>query len=322
MTKTFENFFIQNKKTLIQKISENKKCERDLDFLLTAMFYDLIKGSKEHTVRHASKFWHRGTLQIKSLESKLPVYNELRILLKQMLTDNNFVLEAEQIDGLFDINELVLREGSMLEGHEKIWQDRRNFTKFLTDVDVPQYLENHLDTCIQETPVQIRNYTAICKLTKADQEIKDFLVQHYLISPQGNHMIAVSTAPLVYISLYLDSTGENDGRAFDKVVNIHGGVMLAETLRHGYDFSFIGCGVDNVSSEVTESWKNMIKDRFGITPSSESPWPVICWCIGKGDETYTTNTVGLEYELSNKYTVPSQVFMTKNISKKERILYQ
>jgi len=292
-----------------------------MDYLLTAIFYDLKNSTNDHTIRNASKFWHRGQLQISNLATKIPVYNKLKEKLKFILESNGFESLCDNVDKLFDLNELILREGSMLEGNERIWQDRRNFSRFL-DEEVPLYLEHHLDTCIQETPVQIDNHIAVCKLTKNDQYIKDFLVENYLISPQGKHMIAVSTAPLVYIVLPTANTDQTIGhRDFDKIVNIHGGVMLAETLRHGYDFSFIGCGRENetVPQVLNNKWRSIVKKRFNLYLNPEVPWPVICWCVGKGDESRQGEVY--DYTLSNGKTVHAQPFIKKSSRKKEKVLF-
>ena len=319
MTTTIEEFFIKNKKIILTELNLNEKCYRDLDYLLTAIFYDLSNSTKTHTVRNASKFWHRGKLQISSLDSKIPVYNELKNKLKLLLESNGFENLCDDVDNLFDLNELVLREGSMLESNERIWQDRRNFTSFL-DIEVPEYLENHLDTCIQETPVQIHHHIAVCKLTKNEQHIKDFLVKNYLISPQNNHMIAVATAPLVYIVLGVHNRDEFVGdMCFNRVTNIHGGVMLAETLRHGYDFSFIGCGIDDIPENKTEQWKQIINERFGIECHPDHPWPAICWCIGKGDD--SKPQLISDYELDSGDLVPAQPYDFKKFRKKEKVLF-
>ena len=240
------------------------------------------------------------------------------------MEENGFLDESNKIDELFELNELVLREGSVNPAPEQIWQDRRNFTKFLTDVEVPQYLENHLDTCILETPIQKDNYIAVCKLTNKDQEIKDYLVEHCLISPQGLHMVAVSTAPLVYIVLLLENSDiflDKNIRAVNKVIDIHGGVMMAETLRHGFDFSFIGCATDNIEKSKEDTWKNMIKDRFGLHVNSKNPWPEICWCIGVGDSS-VTEQYNNTYELFSGKIVREQIFNKKSIKKKPNILFE
>lgn len=286
-----EAFLIENKQTFIQKIMSKvtsvhrDKCIRDLNLMYNAVVEDVSNNNSAAITRNASHFWHRGKMQVVNVDDKLRIHSYFFDELITTIQENieNCDNEVSVIKNLCTINEHIMRNGSYLSSNEQLWVDRRNFAKFDAEVEIPKYLENHLDTCILETPIQNDPSFLVFKLGPEDTEIKEFLTRYYYINRWNQHNFAVVTAPIVYMLIQNETV--NVSEATDNHLRgISGGVMLAETLRYGYDFSFSGC-VDApiINKKRKKKWINMIKDRFNIDLSNyNDPFPNISWCIGRG----------------------------------------
>ena len=97
----------------------------------------------------------------------------------------------------------------------------------------------------------------------------------------------------------------------EQSIAIHGGAILNECLSSGYDFSFIGC-TEEPSSKISKRWIKMTQVRWNYNPSTEWPWPIYAFCIGRGidydpgaprekEYTFQDGTTGL-YELIRRPT--------------------
>lgn len=296
------------KATHFERTVDHYKCTRDLEYIYSAITDDLINDTNDNIRRISSKFWHKGVRQLYSYHVEFEVYD----LLEQELTKIMKSSYHSSLHLLIKKLKQVIEHGPDLFYIEQKIQDRRNVVKFNADIAVPLELENIIDNCIENTPVQNHTNFRFLKATTKDQEIKDFLVKHFFYNDMFNrHMIAVSTAPLVYIPIYSDMLTHSSGAPADNdhlQVGIHGGAIMQETLNFGYDFAFIGCGPDKtpIPQEVIETWKSMVYDRWEVTVNSQFTNPLLCFCIGKGIFENIPN--GVEHVLPTGDTVVSQVF--------------
>lgn len=296
------------KTTHFERTVDHYKCTRDLEYIYSAITDDLINDTNDNIRRISSKFWHKGVRQLYSYHVEFEVYD----LLEQELTKIIEPSYHSSLHLLIEKLKQVIEHGPDLFYIEQKIQDRRNVVKFNTDIPVPLELENIIDNCIENTPVQNHTNFRFLKATKKDQEIKDFLVKHFFYNDMFNrHMIAISTAPLVYIPIYSDVLTNSSGAPADNdhlQVGIHGGAIMQETLNFGYDFAFIGCGPDKtpIPQEVIETWKTMVYNRWDVKVHPYFTNPLLCFCIGKG--IFENIPDGVEHVFPTGDTVISQVF--------------
>lgn len=297
------------KNNYANRTNDYYKCRRDLEYIYFAITDDLVNNNDDTTRRIASKFWHKEKRQISSYDVEFVVYDLLKDELKIILNKDRH----NDLENLISKLKNIIKDGPDLSYAEDVLQNRRNVVKF-NNVKVPLDLENILDNCIENTPVQNHTNFVFLKATARDQEIKDFLVKNFFYNNTYNkHMVAISTAPLVYIIQYSENiTPEgNSINDNDKLqIGIHSGSLMQETLNFGYDYAFIGCGPDNelISDDILLEWKNIVKERWGINCNSNYKYaiPILCCCIGKSDfENVQENTYHL---LSNNEKVKSQTF--------------
>ena len=298
------------KTTHAERTVDHYKCTRDLEYIYSAITDDLVNNINDNIRRISSKFWHKGVRQLQSYSVEFEVYN----LLEQELTK---ILESNYHSSLHLLIEKlkqVIEHGPDLSYLEQKMQDRRNVVKFNNTISVPLELESIIDNCIENTPVQYHTNFCFLKANTQDQEIKDFLVKHFFYNDTFNrHMIAISTAPLVYILVYSNTVLSDSEKILDNdhlQVGIHSGAIMQETLNFGYDFSFIGCGPDTdlISDNILSEWKIIMNNRWGIIANHNrlKQIPMICLCVGKGD--FNTISDSDQYTLSTGDTVAPQIF--------------
>ena len=296
------------KTTHFERTVDHYKCTRDLEYIYSAITDDLVNDINDNIRRISSKFWHKGVRQLQSYHVEFEVYDLLEQHLIKIL-DSSYHTSLRQ---LIEKLKQVIENGPDLFYMEQKIQNRRNVVKFNTNITVPLELENIIDNCIENTPVQNHTNFRFLKATNKDQEIKDFLVKHFFYNDMFNrHMIAISTAPLVYIPIYSDVLTNSSGAPADNdhlQVGIHGGAIMQETLNFGYDFAFIGCGPDKtpIPQEVIETWKSMVYNRWGVVVNAQFTNPLLCFCIGKG--IFENIPDGVEHLLPTGDTVISQIF--------------
>lgn len=294
----------------IANTKDTSKCQRDLEYIYSAITNDLLFDTDDNIRRIGSKFWHKGKLQLTATEVEFLIYGILEKELHKILIDNSDKEKASS-----SINQLIkiIKTGPDLYYTEEKLQNRRNVVKF-NNTPVPLDLESIVDTCIENTPIQKQTGIMFLKLTnnENDQEIKDFLVKHFFWNDQFNrHMIAVSTAPLVYVAAYnplINKSNENISDNDSLHIGLHGGAVMQEVLNYGYDFAFIGCGPDNqeIPKSIVKEWKEIAMTRWGVKCYKPYPYPLLCFCIGKSDfEDIGLNTI---HTLQSGDTVVSQIF--------------
>jgi hypothetical protein len=300
---------------------DHYKCTKDLEYIYSAITDDLVNKTDETTRRIASKFWHKGKRQLSTYSVEFQVYDLLEDEFKTLL-DVEYHL---QVENLFSKLKRIIEDGPDLYYTEQVMQDRRNVVKFNTTFNVPQYLESIIDNCIENTPVQDNTNFVFLKATKADQTIKDFLVKNFFYNDTFNrHMIAISTAPLVYVVQYAETVIPKNDNITDNdrmQIGIHSGALMQETLNFGYDFAFIGCGPNKapIPNAVVSQWKSIVNNRWGINCNQNYPFPLMCCCIGRGDfENIYDNTY---YTLSTGDTVESQTFVLEERKYRPRKLF-
>lgn len=296
-----------------KRTNDHYKCTRDLEYIYSAITDDLVNKTDDTTRRIASKFWHKEKRQLLTYSVEFQVYDLLKNEFKNLLNTDYHL----QVENLFTKLKQIIEDGPDLYYTEQVMQDRRNVVKFNTTFDVPKDLESIIDNCIENTPVQNNTNFVFLKATNADQTIKDFLVKNFFYNDAPKrHMIAVSTAPLVYIVQYTEHIVPENGSITNNdrmQIGIHTGALMQETLNFGYDFAFIGCGpeIESVQENILIEWKNIVKERWGVNCNSKQQYmfPVMCCCIGKSDfENIYNNTF---YTLSTGDTVKSQTFSLK-----------
>ena len=297
------------------------KCTRDLEYIYSAIVDDLINKNSETTRRIASKFWHRGKRQLSTYSVEFQVYDLLKDEIKSFLDMEYHI----QVENLINKLKVIIEEGPDLYYVEQVMQNRRNVVKFNTAFDVPQDLESIIDNCIENTPVQNNTNFVFLKATKADQTIKDFLVKNFFYNDTYNrHMIAVSTAPLVYVIQYSEKTTPENSNITgnDRMqIGIHSGALMQETLNFVYDFAFIGCGPDKapIPTTVVDQWKSIVNNRWGINCNQKYPYPLLACCIGRSDfENIYDNT---NHTLSIGDIVESQTFNLEERKLRPRKLF-
>ena len=161
---------------------------------------------------------------------------------------------------------------------ENILKNRKNY-RFYTDAPVPKELEDCLDAIINSCPVQ-RGQTTVARFLKCTQDdlhVKETLSRWVFKNDLTSYNeLAPITAPLVYFVCSAKNQPDDNKHAY-----LTAGAMLVETMRFGYDFSFIGC-----TEEPIRHYKKVIQkciiNRFGIKKPLSQPY--LALCIGKGEE--------------------------------------
>lgn len=276
------------------RTKEYQKCFRDLEYIYSSISYDILNSTNDQTRLIASKFWHRGQRQIKTIDVEFAIYDLLAIKLKELIPNKSYELETL-------INKLkeIIKDGPDLLLSDEVMQERRNMVLYDNKIKVPSELESFIDNTIICTPSQQDTHFGLFKLTENDQYIKDFLVEKFFLNDSKKftrHMVAVSSAPLVYVAQFI-GTEEFSFQNQLQSIGIHGGAIMETTLRYGYDFSFIGCGPEEpVSQSIIDEWTDIMLERWGISPHPLHREPQLCFCIGKGN---------LEYRNDYEYILPS-----------------
>ena len=257
-----------------------KKCSRDLEYIYSSISTDLLNATTDLTRLIASKFWYRGKRQIKTIDVEFAIYDLLELKLKEIIPS-----KEKEITELISILKTIIEEGPDLFYTEEVMQQRRNMVLYDSSIVVPSELESFIDNTIMSTPSQLDTHFGLFKLKDNEQHIKDFLVENFFLNDVKHptrHMVAVSSAPLVYVAQLIgtkDFSYQNQLQA----IGIHGGAVMETALSYGYDFSFIGCGPDNlVSQNIINKWKDMMIERWGVAPHHIYSQPKVCFCIGKG----------------------------------------
>lgn len=163
---------------------------------------------------------------------------------------------------------------------EDAWTNRRNYKTFLVNEPVPIELEKKLDHILQHCPIQRHGlgYVNYFKCTENDTQEKEILSRYvFRNNDTGFHETAPFTAPLVYFCAAPISAHIQDALA----AGIVGGAMMSETIKYGYDFSFIGC-TEECSSDELNIINDTLQRRFGTTQKYFEPF--LALCIGKGDK--------------------------------------
>lgn len=195
------------------------------------------------------------------------------------------------------------------------WTRRRNYRLFDNSVAIPESDSAKLDRCLIETPIQVGLPVVLLKLenTPEDRAIKDWLAKEYFYNDIGRHMVAVASAPLVYIPVLnpdpaFDFTPESLMTTAGHQAGIHGDAVMAAALELGWDFAFIGCAVLEDHERVRPQWEQMIRDRFGIELNKVWPWPIVSFCVGRGidDQADWEHTEWKDYKLENGETLKYQ----------------
>jgi hypothetical protein len=259
---------------------EYKKCSRDLEYIYSAISADLFNSTTDSTRLIASKFWHRGKRQIKTIDVEFAIYDLLEENLVKIIP-----AKTKEICELISILKTIIEEGPDLFYTEEVMQQRRNMALYDSTIQVPSELESFIDNTIMSTPSQLDTHFGLFKLKQNDQYIKDFLVENFFLNDNFTpirHMVAVSSAPLVYVAQVIGN-GEFSFQNQLQAIGIHGGAIMETTISYGYDFSFIGCGPDNpISQSVIDKWQDIMLERWGVSPHPEHPEPSLCFCIGRG----------------------------------------
>ena len=175
---------------------------------------------------------------------------------------------------------------------ENILKNRKNY-KFYTDTPVPKELEDHLDTVINSCPIQRGQPTMarFLKCTQDDLHVKETLSRWVFKNDRtGYNELAPITAPLVYFVC------SSQNFPFDtKHAYLTAGAMLVETMRFGYDFSFINCTEEPIRHHK-KVIQRCIADKFGFKKPLSQPF--LALCIGKGEEDESDQR--REYKLLDK----------------------
>lgn len=306
------------------------KCVRDMKFVLNALIAG-VKDKSTLAIDHVVGIFYRGgKLQLQSTDVEVAVYERLKIKVAELLKQND--ISQDTIDawnGLVNIFVYRLKNG--IEFTESEWTNRRNYKIYDTEVQIPETLERRLDTILQNVPLQssgVSNFV-LCKAKHSDREITEFLVKEYFKNDYGAHMVALCTAPLVYLALpapedVAKNLDRNNWILESKLaqIGIHGGVLCNEVIRHGYDFSFIGCTIDNPTEEAKQKWVELATKRWNVGLNIEFPWPLLTFCMGRAiKETYTTlGKERKEYTMLDGSIIEYDVLFEKEVVRKGNIL--
>ena len=162
-----------------------------------------------------------------------------------------------------------------------IWNRYRENFKFYLNSPVPLELEQKLDAIVYACPMQTHNgpKVQIFKAGFSDKSTKELLSRYrFKNNDTEKNEVAPMTAPLVY---FCCQAKDHDDK-YQTHAGIIGGAMMAETLNAGYDFSFIGCTVENTTTKYIKRSKRLLHQRFNFDFSKYNHQPSLCFCIGRG----------------------------------------
>lgn len=295
MSIEFEKLILQNKSQLLDsclsfiqinhssRTDNPSKCKRDLSYILNSIVNCVYSKNTADIHRIIHAFYIGGKLQLKSTTVEKQVYLHLKMAIVKLIQDYNLEKYHETL--VEDIIDILVEK--IDDGYDKSYSsytNRRNYTRYDETIDVPIELEKMCDLVLQETPLQ-EPYTdmfSILKLTPQDREIKEFYCTHFFKNQHGTNMVAMLTAPLVYMVLPYKTDKANRPPSFDINMGIHGGALMAEVLNYGYDFSFIGCIYDNKDIDIIEKSNKILEQRFNLDMNLYNHHPYVCFCIGVG----------------------------------------
>ena len=329
MSIQFEKIILDNKFVIIEKCSELikntfdreysiEKCQRDMSYVISAIIQGVYDNSPAEINRIIYSFYRTGKLQLNTVEPEIKVYDYLKILIKEILDQHNLTdTYYPTVSNLIDILIHKLREGPTTSLD---FLNRRNYKTYDTNISVPLDLETHLDLVLENTPMQ-EPYDKFCilklKNTPKDIEFKEFYLENLFKNEKGQHMTAMYTAPLVYMVLYNDTSSL---ATKTMSAGIHGGTLMAEVLRHGWDFSFIGCTSSIATKKHIKRSKEMLKKRFNFDFSNYDYQPALCFCIGKGIVERPNSWSMNFYTTQADKKLKSSIFDTERNGKKPNII--
>lgn len=309
MATEFEKLILENKDSLLQsclkyidiqfpnRTTEIGKCKRDLSYILNSIITCVYDNNTADIYRIIHAFYKGGKLQLQSTTVEKATYNHLRHLIISILKENSLIEKYGKIlNDIVDILILKIDEG--YDASQFDYVDRRNYRIYKNE-KIPTELIKRFDLVLQETPMQepYDNKFIILKLSDRDTNIKEFYLSHLFKNDFGVHMVHMYTAPLVYMVLPTDHFMEHHTTLN---IGIHGGALMAEVLRYGYNFSFVGCKIE-LNLERQKQSKKLLQERFNLDMSKYSPHPSLCFCIGRAVEE-TNDHLILEYIDEFRYT--------------------
>tara|TARA_Y100000389_G_scaffold170798_2_gene178041 strand:+ start:4701 stop:5723 length:1023 start_codon:yes stop_codon:yes gene_type:complete len=305
------------KKTYPTRTTEFKKCTRDLAYILQATSTS-IQANNTLAIDHIIKmFYLNGILRLHSTYAEIYAYDLMQKEIITLFEKHNITEHSVSIvKQCIELLKYALENGYAEYNSE--WLSRRNYKVFDPTVPVPVDFQYRIETILENVPRQNcgHNNFDILKLQNSDLEIREFLVKHYFRNNKFNRFeAAILTSPLTYLcfsNLAADTyQPEYSLMSKEQSIAIHGGAILNECLSSGYDFSFIGC-TEEPSSKISKRWIKMTQVRWNYNPSTEWPWPIYAFCIGRGidydpgaprekEYTFQDGTTGL-YELIRRPT--------------------
>jgi hypothetical protein len=291
MSITFEQIILENREKILNaclkfvrlnypaRTNRPDKCKRDLTYILNSIITCVYDNSTADMHRIVHSFYIAGKLQLKSTKVEKETYQLLKKIILKILKKRGVLPSyGEIVKEVIDVLIYKIDEG--YDSSHIDYVDRRNYKLFSQD-EIPVELEKRCDLVLQETPMQ-EPYRKFCilKLTARDTELKKFYCTHLFKNSDGLHMTAMYSAPLVYMVLY---AREKDAGQ-DICAGIHGGTLMSEVLRYGYDFSFVGCKDADINDEFLQESRSRLIERFNINFKNYEDFPRMCFCIGKGIE--------------------------------------
>jgi hypothetical protein len=293
MSIKFEKVILENKELILDsclrflrrkfknRTSEPEKCKRDLGYIINAIITCVYDNSTADIHRIVHAFYRSGKLQLVSTHAEKETYKYLKQTILQVLQKESLLEEHEDlVSDIIDILILKIDEG--YDYSQTDYVNRRNYKKFAED-KIPVELEKRCDLVLQETPMQEpQNKFIILKLRRSEEDlkIKKFYCENLFKNTKGEHMIAMYSAPLVYMIL----PSKNIKSSTHVNIGVHGGSLMSEVLRYGYDFSFVGCTeiFPRQEKKFRSRSRKMLQNRFNIDMNNFDSLPIMCFCIGKG----------------------------------------
>ena len=326
LSKTLQSYVSKN---YPKRTTETKKCARDISFIVQALS-TCIQSNNTLAIDHIVKIFYLGDkLQLQSIDVELAVYDKLEEDILEIFNNNDISEESKNIvSSCIEILKLGLENGPNVVNSQ--WANRRNYKVYDTSEVIPVYMQEHIETILQDAPMQTsgKSRFSICKLLPSDLKIKEFLATNYFFNRDLNrHEMAIITAPIIYLAMaHTEDNSSHFEGEFDEGswptkhfhIGMHGGAALDYVLSQGYDFSFIGC-TDDPSDEITQQWSKIILERFNYKTNAFAPWPLVAFCIGKGIEKFDHELK--YYKTLDGKMLPYHYTGEKSIQKKSNILY-
>ena len=297
------------------RTTEFKKCTRDMSYVIQALSTS-IQANNTLAIDHIIKmFYLNGILRLKSVNVEIHAYKILEEKIISMFNEKSI----SELSKSIVINCLTLLKDALENGYiepNSEWGNRRNYKLYDPTFKVPVDFQYRIEAILENSPLQASGHNKfdMLKIQDGDLEIREFLVKNYFKNPKfGTFEAAIVTSPVIYLCLAnSNDTLKEVEQIFpkDQAISVHGGAVLHECLSHGYDFSFIGCTVEDPSEKSKKQWIEMVENRWNYSPSEEWPWPLLAMCVGKGvdydpaapiSKTYTfldgsTGTYNLTFE--------------------------